>query len=79
MKVYQEMSVVNFKGWSGSQDVIDMLKEKNLVERFDDMIEELYPEGIDEVALNDILRFEEVLEMLGLEEEDEEEDENEEL
>lgn len=72
MKVYQEMSVADFKGWSGAEDIIEVIKEKELIEQFDDMIEELYPEGISDVALNDVLRFD-ALEMLGLDEEEENE------
>ena len=44
------------------------------------LIEELYPDGIDETQLNDILWFksEWVYEMLGISEEEEEEEEKEE-
>ena len=68
MKVYREVSVADFEGWSGAQDVVQMMKERGLIEEFDTRIEELYPEGINEIALNDVLRFD-TLEMLGLEEE----------
>jgi hypothetical protein len=42
-------------------------------------MEELYPDGIDETSLNDILRFEEdwVFEMLGISDEEEEKEDEE--
>ena len=52
-----------------------LLNENLLVEEFDQLIEELFPEGIDETNLNDLLRFEDswIFEMLGISEEEEEE------
>ena len=48
----------------------------NMEEDFENLIEELYPDGIEETRLNDILRFDSdwVLEVLGISEEEEEED-----
>ena len=47
------------------------------VDEFENLIEELYPNGIEETQLNDILWFESdwILESLGLSEEEEEDEE----
>lgn len=62
--------------WSGAIDTYNTIVEAGKEEEFESLIEELYPDGIEEVALNDILWFESdfILESLGLSEEDEEED-----
>ena len=75
MKVVSEVSLWNFEGWSGAEETIQVIIENDKVEEFEQLIEELFPEGIDETSLNDLLRFEDswVFEMLGIEEEEEEE------
>ena len=73
MKVVQEVSLWNFEGWSGAEETIRVIIENDKVEEFEQLIEELFPEGINETHLNDLLRFEDdwVFEMLGIEEEEE--------
>ena len=75
MKVVQEVSLWNFEGWSGAEETIKIIIENDKIEEFEQLIEELFPEGIDETHLNDLLRFEDdwVFEMLGISEEEEEE------
>lgn len=74
MKVYQEISIRNFEGWSGAVDTIDKIVINDKEDEFDALIEELYPDGISETQLNDILWFDEewVLESLGIYEDDDE-------
>ena len=74
MKVFKEISLCDFEGWSGADKTIRIIVENDKVEEFDQLIEELFPEGIDETNLNDLLRFEDewVFEMLGIAEEVEE-------
>lgn len=62
--------------WSGAIDTYNTIVEAGKEEEFESLIEELYPDGIKEVTLNDILWFEPefILESLGLSEEEEEED-----
>lgn len=62
--------------WFGAIDTYKTIEEWDKVEEFEELIEELYPDGIDETALNDILWFEDewLFEQLGIdtgEEEDE--------
>ena len=76
MKVYQEISIRDFEGWGGAEETQALIVLNDKEEGFDSLIEELYPEGIEEVALNDLLRFDSewVLDSLGISEEEEEED-----
>ena len=79
MKTYNEnTTLVNFEAWSGAVETKNTIIEKGFAEEFDNLIEELYPDGLSETALNDILWFEEdwIFEMLGISEEEEEEEEN---
>ena len=74
MKVHSEISIVNFDAWSGAVNTKHRIIEEGLVDEFDSLIEELYPEGIDETQLNDILWFDSdwVFESLGIQDEEEE-------
>ena len=77
MKVYQETNLSNFEAWSGARDTKLVIMEHRKEEEFEALIEELYPDGIDETQLNDILWFDSewVFECLGIDEEEEDEDE----
>ena len=77
MKVFKEVSISNFKAWSGAKDTQARIIECDKESEFDQLIEELYPDGIEDTHLNDILWFasEWVYEMLGITEEEEEEEE----
>lgn len=65
-----------YNPWSGAIDTYNTIEEAGKLEEFESLIDELYPDGIEEVTLNDILWFEPeyILESLGLSEEDEEEE-----
>jgi hypothetical protein len=75
MKVVSELKLVNFDAWSGAVETKQRIIEEGKAEEFDDLIEELYPDGLTDTQLNDILWFEEdwVFETLGIQDEDEEE------
>ena len=75
MKLFKEESILDFKAWSGAVDTQQTIIEKNKEEQFDQLIEDLYPDGLEETELNDILWFEEdwIFEQLGIEEESESE------
>ena len=81
MKLFREESISSFEAWSGAKETQQRIIDENKEDEFDQLIEELYPDGLDETQLNDILWFEEdwIFESLGItdEEEDEEEDEDE--
>ena len=79
MKVFKEISISDFEAWSGAEETQQAIIEADKETEFDSYIDELYPDGINETDLNDILRFEaeELFSALGIEEEEEEEDEEE--
>lgn len=82
MKIYKEESLSNFEWWSGAVATADRIWEEQGSEGFDQLeaiLEDLYPDGIDETDLNDLLWFDAdtVYEWLGIEdEEDEDEDDD---
>ena len=83
MKVFDEMDWYDIycTAWSGARDTVERIEDEDKGDEFVSLIEELYPEGIDRTALNDLLWFEEdwIFEMLGIkdnEEEEREDDEN---
>ena len=78
MKTFNEnMTLINFDAWSGAVDTKNTIIEKGFADEFDNLIEELYPDGLTETHLNDILWFEEdwIFETLGITTEEEETEE----
>ena len=83
MKIYTEQSLADFKFWSGAETTAQRIWEERGTEGWNELeaiLEDAYPDGIDETELNDLLWFdaETVYEWLGIGDEDENEDENEE-
>ena len=76
MKIYKETGIADFEAWSSAVDTKKTIVDNNKEGEFDALIEEIYPDGIDETALNDLLWFESewIFESLGITEDDEEED-----
>lgn len=82
MKIYTEQSLADFKFWSGAETTAQRIWEEQGREGFDQLeaiLEDLYPDGIDETDLNDLLWFdaETVYEWLGIGDKEEEDDEGE--
>ena len=75
MKITTETSLVNFNTWSGATETKKTIIENGKSQEFDALIEEIYPEGLTDTQLNDLLWFESewVFEALGIKEEGEEE------
>lgn len=80
MKIYCETTLEEFDAWSGAVETKQMILDAGKADEFDALIEELYPEGIDETGLNDILWLEEdwIKEQLDIRDEEDEEDEDDE-
>lgn len=83
MKIISETSLADFEYWSGAKDTANRIWEEKGREGFDQleaMLEDMYPDGIDETELNDLLWFdaETVYEWLGIGDEDDNENEEEE-
>ena len=78
MKTFNEnTTLVNFDAWSGAVDTKERIIQEGKADEFDNLIEELYPDGLSETQLNDILWFEEdwIFEMLDISDEEEEDEE----
>lgn len=68
MKVYTDISIASFGAWSGAIDTLNRVIEEGKADVLEAVLEELYPDGMDETQLNDILWFEPdwVFEMCGI-------------
>ena len=47
MKVYKDMSITDFDAWCGAVSTKDKIVEAGKEKAFDELIEELCPDGID--------------------------------
>lgn len=76
MRIYSETSLENFEAWSGAVDTLERVREAGKCDELESILEELYPDGMSETELNDLLWFEPetVFEWLEIEEEEEEEE-----
>lgn len=73
MKTFKENeTLADFNAWSGAVSTKETILENNKENEFDSLIEELYPDGLSETELNDLLWFESdwIFENLGIEIED---------
>ena len=73
MKTFNENTQLHsFDAWSGAKDTKQTILDNHKGDEFDSLIEELYPDGLSEAALNDILWFdpEWIYESLGIETEE---------
>ena len=75
MKISREMNLRNVEAWSGAKDTLNKLIELDKCEELEAVLEDIYPDGISETQLNDILWFDDewIFETLGIEEDEEEE------
>lgn len=87
MKIYVDTSLNGFDAWSGGEDTLEVLREKDLCDTLEAYIEnDIFPDGCTDTELNDFLWFERdfIAELLGFsnweslenKEEEEEEEEN---
>ena len=76
MRVYQEISFEDFDAWSGAVDTKEKIIDAGKAEEFEALVEELFPNGVDETELNDFLWFDDdyIFESLGITEDDEEDE-----
>ena len=70
MKITSEMSLKNFKAWAGGKVTLNKLIELDKCEELEFILEDLYPNGLTDTQLNDILWFDDewIYETLGIEE-----------
>jgi hypothetical protein len=77
MRVYNDnLTLSNFDAWSGAKDTKETIIQAGKERDFEYLIEELYPDGITDTQLNDLLWFDSewIFESLGIDEESEEEE-----
>ena len=70
MKVYKEISLRDFEFWSGAKENAEELTDCQL-DKVEAILDDLYPEGMDETTINDLFwfDFDTIREWLGIEEE----------
>lgn len=80
MRIYSELDLNTFEAWNGAVKTLFRIRREGKCEELESVLEENYPEGIDETELNDLLWFdsETVYEWVGLRTESEIESEIEE-
>ena len=68
MKVFSEISLVNFEFWSGAKDNAKQLTYQEM-EELEFMLEDIFPDGCSDTQLNDLFWFDfnVICEWLGLE------------
>lgn len=73
-----EIGIESFEAWSGGVDTKNRIIECDMCNEFDNLIEETYPNGMTDTELNDLLWFSDswIYDMLGINEEDEDENED---
>ena len=72
MRIYREMPLTEFDFWAGGKDTVEELTDSEL-EQIEQILEEIYPEGMSEFEINDIFWFERdlIAEWLGYKDFDE--------
>jgi len=77
--VTYELDLARFEAWSGAVYTLDRIREEGKCEELEYMLEELYPNGLTETQLNDLLWFERewLYESLGISDEEDEDEEEE--
>lgn len=71
MKMYSEIRLSEINTWGDAEVIKNIIISENLEEEFEELIKELYPNGITFTELNDLLWLdsEYVLSYLGINEE----------
>lgn len=75
MKIYSETSLDIFCPWAGAKSTYDEIQEAGKLDELEAILEDLYPDGMSDTDLNDLLWFEPelVYEWLGMSNPDEDE------
>ena len=68
MTITYELDLNSFQAWSGAVDTLERIQREGKCEELENVLEELYPDGMTETELNDLLWFdsESVYEWLGI-------------
>ena len=58
MKITKEISFSQFEPWSGAVDTYNLIVEAGKEDELEAILEDLYPDGLSDTELNDLLWFE---------------------
>ena len=77
MTITYELDLNSFEAWSGAKDTLNRIQREGKCAELENILEELYPDGMTETELNDLLWFdsESVYEWLGIRSEEQIENE----
>ena len=53
----KEVSLDDFDAWGGAEELKQQIIDAGKTKEFEQLIADLYPDGIDETGLNDLMRF----------------------
>ena len=68
MTITYELDLNRFEAWSGAKETLERIQKEGKCAELENVLEELYPDGMTETELNDLLWFdsETVYEWLGI-------------
>ena len=68
MTITYELNLNSFQAWSGAKETLERIQREGKCAELENVLEELYPDGMTETELNDLLWFdsESVYEWLGI-------------
>ena len=68
MTITYELDLNRFEAWSGAKETLERIQREGKCAELENVLEELYPDGMTETELNDLLWFEPetVYEWLGI-------------
>lgn len=68
MTITYDLDLNSFNAWSGAVDTLDRIQREGKCEELENILEDVYPDGMTETQLNDLLWFdsEQVYEWLGI-------------
>lgn len=68
MTICYELDLNSFQAWSGAKSTLERIQREDKCAELEAMLDDLYPDGMTETQLNDLLWFdsEQVYEWLGL-------------
>ena len=68
MTITYELDLNSFEAWSGAKETLERIQREGKCAELENVLEELYPDGMTETELNDLLWFEPetIYEWLGI-------------
>ena len=57
MRIFYELDLEKFDAWGGAIQTLDRLRKEGLCEQLEFILEDLFPDGMSQTELNDLLWF----------------------